>query len=195
MEPPPAAAVDVLISHKGEQHRAPFPPTTTVGQLKALLAERTGVQAEHQKLILKGMTLADPAATLGSLLLLVSGGEAALKLVLIGATAREIEQLEAAAQAAAKGRGRVVDDLRLLTVGAGGPRRPAGGGLRRRQYGFQSIEVLPGLPDQDRARAILEELAEDPGVLHVMATFKWSVGALCELFPEVRFGLVCFCVA
>jgi hypothetical protein len=183
--------IDVSVSHgKLTQLRFTLAVSTTVGELQGLLAECTSVLVEHQKLIHKGRTLSSAAeATLGSLVG-PTAASAGLKLTLIGATAAEVEQLEAAAQAAAKGRGRVIDDLRLLSASSSdgpGRRRPTGG-LRRRQYGFQGIEVLPGLPDQDRARALLEELAEDPGVLHVMATFKWSVGALCELYPEVRAG-------
>ena len=203
MEPVAAAAaaphdgcrVDVAISHNRIEHRLPSldPRATTVGQLQALMEERTGVKAHHQKLIHKGRTLADPGHTLESLLPVAPAGRVLLKLVMVGARAAEIEALDAAAQAAAKGRGRVISDLRLLSSGADGARRRPGG-LRRRQYGFQAIEVLPGLPDQDRARAILEELAEDPGVLHVMAMFKWSVGALCELYPEGYVGFSDVCV-
>lgn len=186
-----ASSIDMAISvsFKGaplELPNAPFPTSTTVGQLQMLLRDLTGIEVAHQKLIHRGRTLVDPTAALGSLLPsspLTS--QQTLKLALIGATAREIRQLEVAAQAAAKRRGRVVDDLVLLSFDAAAARRPARGGLRRRQYGFGAIEVLPGLPEQERARAILEELAQDPGVLHVMATFKWNVGALCELYPEV----------
>ncbi len=192
--------VCVVVVHGKTEHvftHAEAAAGTTVGELMGLLAERTGVRVAHQKLIHKGRTLLDPDATVLSLLLAASAGGHHLKLMLIGATAGEIEQLEAAAQAAAKGRGRVIDDLRLLSSSADGAarRRPAGG-LRRRQYGFKSIETLPGLPEQERAQAILEELAEDPGVLHVMQVFKWSIDALCELYPEVSeivggYGVCC----
>lgn len=183
----------MTVSHNKTEHHFPaLDPHTTVGQLQAMLQARAGVKPEHQKLIHKGRTLTDPDQTLARLLPPPPlppppSARAGLKLVLVGASAAEIDALDAAVRAAARGRGRVVDDLRLLSVGAGTRRPAAGGGLRRRQYGFGAIEVLPGLPDPERARAILEELAEDPGVLHVMATFKWSVGALCELYPEVGF--------
>lgn len=184
------AALELRISYKGKQLDVRLPQTATVGSLQTLLAERTGIQVEHQKIIYRGRTIgrtvADSDATLASLFPGPMSGQQHLNLALVGATSAEIRELQAAAEAAAKGRGRVIDDLRLLSSagGADTQRRRTGGGLRRRQYGFGRIEVLPG-PDQERARAILEELAEDPGVLHVMSTFKWSVGALCELYPEV----------
>lgn len=206
MEPAAAAAaaaapddggrVDVVISHSRIEHRLPSldARTMTVGQLQALMEARTGVKAHHQKLIHKGRTLADPGHTLESLLPVAPASRSVIvKLVMVGASAAEIEALDAAAQAAATGRGRVIDDLRLLSSGAEGARRRPGE-LRRRQYGFQAIEVLPGLPDQEKARSLLTEVAEDPGVLHVMATFKWSVGALCELYPEGYVGVTNVCV-
>lgn len=49
---------------------------------------------------------------------------------------------------------------------------------------FQRIETLPGLPDEDHAREILESLAADPGVRAVLEMHRWTVGALCELYPE-----------
>lgn len=51
------------------------------------------------------------------------------------------------------------------------------------------LQVLPGLSEPEKARAILQELATDPGVLHVLEKHKWQVGALCELYPEV--GVSC----
>lgn len=37
-----------------------------------------------------------------------------------------------------------------------------------REFGFSQVKVLSGLPNQDTALRILEELAADPGVLAVM---------------------------
>ena len=53
-------------------------------------------------------------------------------------------------------------------------------------YRFHEIETLGGFQDEDRAREILESLASDPGILAVLKEHKWSVGKLCEMYPEVR---------
>lgn len=53
---------------------------------------------------------------------------------------------------------------------------------------FQRIETLPGLPEEETARKILESLAADPGIRAVLEKHQWTVGALCELYPE---GKVC----
>jgi len=55
-------------------------------------------------------------------------------------------------------------------------------------YGFGRIETLPMLPDQNRAKEILNSLANDPGILACMAKHKWNVGCLAELFPEGKVG-------
>ncbi len=56
------------------------------------------------------------------------------------------------------------------------------------EYGFQRIETLNDafLPDHQRAKGILEELASDPGILRMMESRKWNVGCLSEMMPEVR---------
>mmetsp|Transcript_693 Transcript_693/g.1137 ORF Transcript_693/g.1137 Transcript_693/m.1137 type:complete len:524 (+) Transcript_693:85-1656(+) len=67
-------------------------------------------------------------------------------------------------------------------------------GRIRSQHRFHSIETLPGLPEEQRAREILQSLAEDPGILAVLEKHKWSVGALCELYPEGYVGVSDVCV-
>ena len=63
-----------------------------------------------------------------------------------------------------------------------------------RTYSFQSIETLPGLPNESKAREILQHLADDEGVLAVMKKHKWSVGALCEMYPEGYVGVSDVCI-
>lgn len=69
----------------------------------------------------------------------------------------------------------------------------AGGGLGQK-YGFGQIETLPMLPDQQKAKEILNSLANDPGVLACMAKHKWNVGCLAELYPEGEVGKSDVCV-
>lgn len=57
------------------------------------------------------------------------------------------------------------------------------------KFCFGTIQTLPGLPMEPKARQILEELATDPGVLAVMEKYKWNVGTLAELFPEGEVGV------
>lgn len=52
-------------------------------------------------------------------------------------------------------------------------------------YRFHDLETLSGLPDETKAKELLRLLSTDPGVLAVLKQHKWSVGKLCEMYPEV----------
>jgi hypothetical protein len=154
----------------------------TVGGLKAKLAEETGYTT--LKLIYAGKVLKDDLALISS----IPGGVNA-KLSLVGSnplahpTTVNVNER------------RVVDDLTDRDNDGG--RQSAPGSKRVTSYSayrFHAIQTLPGLPMEEKARGILEELASDPGVLAVMEKFKWSVGALCELYPEGYVGVSDVCV-
>jgi WLM domain len=61
-------------------------------------------------------------------------------------------------------------------------------------YGFGLVETFPNLPERDKARDILHQLANDPGVLACMKKHKWHVGSLLELYPEGKVGESEVCV-
>jgi hypothetical protein len=61
-------------------------------------------------------------------------------------------------------------------------------------YGFNHIQILPMLPDQEKAKEILYSLSTDPGILACMTKHKWNVGSLCELYPEGNVGESEVCV-
>jgi hypothetical protein len=56
------------------------------------------------------------------------------------------------------------------------------------KYGFGRIETLPMLPEQDTAKQILHDLANDPGILACMNKHQWNVGCLKEMYPEGKVG-------
>jgi hypothetical protein len=173
------------LSFKNQHHVLPLPASTPLLDIQALAEAKTGIAPAHQKLIYKGKTLMDPTITLGQL-----GGETGtVKLVLIGTTAAALAALADAPKQV--GNVRIIHDLG--STGGSGSRGmvPI---LRSRRYGFQRVDVLPHLPEQERARRILTELASDPGVLHVMEKYQWSVGALCEMYPEGLVGVSSVCV-
>lgn len=68
------------------------------------------------------------------------------------------------------------------------------GGVTNKQYGFGRIETLPMLPEKDKAKEILDALANDPGILACMAKHEWNVGCLAELYPEGKVGESEVCV-
>lgn len=52
------------------------------------------------------------------------------------------------------------------------------------QYRFHHLTPLPHLPNPASALALLEKLAADPAITHVMRTNRLSVGVLTELAPH-----------
>ncbi|TYZ65236.1 hypothetical protein PybrP1_012332 [[Pythium] brassicae (nom. inval.)] len=61
-------------------------------------------------------------------------------------------------------------------------------------YRFHAIEELPTFADKDKAREILERLANDRGILAVMNKHKWTVGTLAEMHPDGKVGVDPVCV-
>ena len=73
-------------------------------------------------------------------------------------------------------------------------RQNANSSLSTSSYGFGTIETLPNLPDESKAREILESLANDPGIKACMAKHKWFVPSLAEMYPEGKVGESEVCV-
>ena len=185
---------NVIILFKGRKHPITLSnECKTSRDLKQLIYEHLGspshdgaIPPDEQRLIYKGRVLADADA-------LALPADAKIKLVRQANSAARAAFAAAEAEACSAADGvasRVVDDH--FVDSDGNTRvplaRPDGGGKRRRRpesgYRFHAIRTLPGLPDEGRARAILEELAHDDGVLAVLEHHRWSVGCLSEMPPD-----------
>jgi WLM domain len=141
---------------------------------------------DHTKLVMTGRVLSDDSQKISEL----PGGHLA-KIAVIGS--RTLDAPSAPINAA-----RIKDDF---VTQPPPPPRPGNGKARYHiagssnvSYGFQSVETLRGLPNEDEARRILERLRDDPGVDAVMRKYNFSVGSLCELFPEGQVGVSEVCV-
>ncbi|KAI9173302.1 hypothetical protein H9P43_007433 [Blastocladiella emersonii ATCC 22665] len=140
------------------------PAATTLGSVKEMLAEWSGVPIAGQKLMYKGKLLANDAADLAA-----SGITASAKLLLSGSSAADVKRIQDKRTAA---------PYKPVSLYA---KKPASAAPAS-QYTFHAIEVLP-LPQADRARAVLERLRDDTGVRAIMDANRWAVGKLIELSP------------
>jgi hypothetical protein len=61
-------------------------------------------------------------------------------------------------------------------------------------YGFHRITTLSNLSNEQKAKEILESLANDSGVIAVMNKYKFTVNELCEMYPEGNVGIDDVCV-
>lgn len=166
-----------------------------VGELKSTLAERTSTKADSIKLIIEGKQLKNNYSVTELLTDGCRAGEVILRIhddscLTMIATKTQTKEVEAPQNHLTA---RVINDL--STDGVQTQVHPSQLRVnvhevarKRTEYEFHRIEVLPGLPDQDRAKEILTSLANDPAVLAVMKKHKWSVGCLAELFPEGKVG-------
>ncbi|CAM9813657.1 unnamed protein product [Choristocarpus tenellus] len=171
--------------------------STTVRELKENLEMRLNVPVANQKLVFKGKTLHDDCATVAAIGVFPSivGGKAVShkprqRLLLIGSTTADVE-----ASRSPPPQGKVRDDFDETMIPKGYKKvvlNTAGPDLS--PYRFERIETLPGLPEEDKARAILESLANDPGIKAVLEKHQWTVGALCEMYPEGKVGVSKVCV-
>lgn len=160
--------------------------TENVATIKDRLSSITGVALDGMKLVVKGKILTDESSVKD---LWVGGAQ--VKVAMIGTKLADVlpsgppDDLE-----------RIRDDL------SGRPhankrvklKTSSRGRLENSPYKFGRLETLSGFSDSYKAQQILEQLSTDPAILSVLAKHKWSVGALCEMFPEGYVGVSNVCV-
>lgn len=169
--------------------------TQSIFKLVKLLEEKTGVPEENMKLISRGRLLYPRNVKDRHLpeVLLISDlpfGTRSKILMVGNATyeepPKEIPRIkDDLTEEGRNRRGKYVLDAHDLN----------NKGLQiKTNYRFHAIQTLPNLPEEHKAREILSTLASDPGILSVLSKHKWSVGALCELYPEGYVGVSDVCV-
>jgi hypothetical protein len=168
------------------------------------------LQSNHIKLLYKGKILKDDSSNLVQILLPSSRGgngttpsKKTFRLVAMGVSPQEALQLDQELQTGIETSKRLVrDDLtqqgqqhmrqrqrlgrQMLRDAA--QRSQRSNHQDRHLFGFGHIQVLPNLPNQDKAHAILSELAQDPGIVACMKQHHWTVPILSELYPEGKVG-------
>ncbi|EPQ56232.1 WLM-domain-containing protein [Gloeophyllum trabeum ATCC 11539] len=170
-------SISLTITYRGVTHPLSLLPDETVAMLQARLEELTSVPPSHQKLLLKGKKLADEKATVRD-----AGLKDGMKVQLLGPTAEEIGGLK-----------KTEDEQhrrdRILRERASKPQAKvrstaSPSSAASSTYKIHKIEPLPHLPNPESARALLQRLAEDPAIRHVMQKHQFAVGVLTELAPH-----------
>jgi hypothetical protein len=138
-------------------------------------------------------------------LLLLGNKKKAIQIMATGASQRETQQMEVDFQDGLQKAKRLVrDDISDKGKLRMKERQILGRQMMKKandnasplqpSYGFGRIETLPNLPNESKAREILTQLANDPGVKACMAKHKWNVGSLAELYPKGNVGETAVCV-
>ena len=157
--------------------------TDTVETLRCKVAEVRGLDASTVKFIAKGRLLVNETV-IGSALDVFS-----TRITVVGSSAAVSTSEDVKIS--------VKDDLSVSRVKRKYAVSAKNGGKSRSvlsPYRFHAIQTLPGFKDEAKARQILEELSNDPAILYVLEKRRWTVGSLCEMYPEGQVGVSDVCV-
>ncbi|KAJ8905984.1 hypothetical protein NDN08_002485 [Rhodosorus marinus] len=156
-----------------------------LSEVREGIERATGVIGRLQKIIWRGRVLEGDERSVLELGIPVGGA----KLFLVGSKEEEVQTVES-----------LKEDPTVRPLDGGRPRRrrfeakPTKSVQQPSKYGFLRTETLSGLHDEPQAKALLERLASDGGVMAVMQKHRWTVGALKEMYPKGKVGVDPVCV-
>lgn len=162
-------SVTFLISFRGESRQVTWPLDSTIATLKQHIEEETGLAADLQKLMYKGMLRDD--ATLSE-----SKIRPNVKIMLIGSTGDDIKKVM-------DGDKRIHARAAFQKSSSRLSSRPTKSIQTVSPYTFHRVEPLRQFADPDKALALLHRLKDDWGIKQIMKEHKFSVGLLTELSP------------
>lgn len=203
-----SADLKLIVSFRGKKVEILFDERgISVGNVKQRVIAKvdggaSSLTPSDIKLMHKGKILMDDTQDLYQLLVVdeKKATKTTFKLMATGVSPSEAASNNQEFQEALKHAPRIRDDLTAHGKKEIARRQQLGRNLLNTsrkvapKYGFRRIETLPLLPDQAKAKSILQTLANDPGVLACMAKHKWNVGSLAELYPEGKVGESEVCV-
>jgi hypothetical protein len=161
--------LNLVVIYKKQPYSVLTSSDETIQQLKEKLESLTLVPIANQKLMLKGL-LKDNTATLSQ-----AGITNNTKLMLIGSTVDEVKDVQKSAPES---------KLPFERPKPKGPKVAAYSTRKYQSSRIGRIDVLD-LPNADKARAILERLANDRGIAALLEKYNWNLGVLKELSPSV----------
>lgn len=174
----------MIVVYGGEKVDISIDENDTIDEVIQRAAMSVGQQKSDLKLIHKGKILLGTSK-------IIEIGNSNAKLLLVGNSSGNTVIPNAASKL-------IRDDL---TEEGRNHRRPYAISVRdikqrtnASPYRFHKVTPLSHYPDAHRAHTILNSLANDPGILHVLELHKWSVGELCEMEPEGYVGVSEVCV-
>lgn len=208
----------VIVTFRGKKVEITLTNLMTVGFVKSqvlmdavgnenendIADDSSSLTSDHIKLIFKGKVLADKDANLNDILSSSGTQKTTYRLVAMGLSPQETRGMELEfAQGREKTKSLVRDDLsdqgrlkmqQRQQVGRQMMAKARNNTESSSSTGFGSIETLPNLPQDKKAREILTSLANDPGIVACMKKHSWKVGSLAELYPEGKVGESEVCV-
>lgn len=205
----------VLVTFRGTKIDFSLTSGITVLDVKSMVIDKfNDFQPQDIKLIYKGKQLTDDTAELLTVIKNSSTNNKSkasllpktVKIIGMGISSTEVKNADQELEKGMRNLSRIRDDLttegrrqiarnaRMGRMELQKATRKHNSGTGTGDYKFHRVEALPMLPEKEKAQQILDELANDPGVLACLAKHKWSVGCLKELYPEGKVGVSEVCV-
>ena len=166
------------IRFRGTTLTIPYTTESTIGEIKQKLNEQTSIPIDYMKLMVKGRLLSIDKDILSD----IWKGPKEGKIVMTGSLPDELMPATPP-----KDLGRVKDDLTRSNKRQNHKVQVSSSTSSRHR--FLRTEALSGFHDKSKAEEILHSLATDPAILKVLEKHKWTVGALCEMFPDGYVGV------
>ncbi|KAG8950040.1 hypothetical protein FRC04_008120 [Tulasnella sp. 424] len=166
----------LTVAYKGTNHNVSLNPQATLADFQDILGEITNVPPSLQKLLYRGKKTFSGEAD--SVTVTDAGLKSGVKVTLMGSTNDELSSMRDAEKET-----RRRDEI-MRQRQAAGPSKVYSTSRAETKFKFHRIEPLPHLPKPEAARAVLEKLAADPAIKHVMTKHEFQVGVLTELAPH-----------
>ncbi|KAF9351438.1 hypothetical protein BGX26_010564 [Mortierella sp. AD094] len=165
---------------KGNKHQLNISASTTATEFLEAISVQTHVSVAGLKVVFKGKVLkpngeGDAQTLLDKYPALISTGA---KILVLGTTEQDIAKVHSIDQHANTRK----NNRPPPAVKRSQPVRT----LDDDKYTFGGIQVLPQFNEQDKARAVLERLKQDKGIIGIMKLHRWQVGSLIELSPAEK---------
>ncbi|KAF9928421.1 hypothetical protein FBU30_002379 [Linnemannia zychae] len=169
----------IQYTFKGTRHSLDVAPTATSTNLLEQIAEQTQVPLSGLKVTFKGKILkpndeGDNETVLDKYPTFASGA----KIFVLGTTEKDVAKIHSIDEH--------VNTRKNYRPPPAAKRSQPIRNLDDDKYTFGPIRVLPEFHEQDKARAVLERLKNDRGIIGIMKLHKWQVGALIELSPAEK---------
>lgn len=197
----------IQVIFRGETFDVPITESTLIKDVKETLtshdnSSEEGLKSQDIKLIYKGKILGNDVPIHTLLVPTNSKKTKPLRLLATGISSKETNQLQQELSMSKRNNPRIRDDLSSTGKQELVARQRLSRQIMKKvaskydststrnsnHYGFARIETLPMLPQQDKAKQILHDLANDPGILACMNKHQWNVGCLKEMYPEGKVG-------
>ncbi|KAG8952061.1 hypothetical protein FRC00_006957 [Tulasnella sp. 408] len=169
--------IHLTVAYKGTNHNVSLKPEATLAEFQDTLEGLTNVPPSLQKLLYRGKkSLAGEA---DAVTVADVGLKNGLKVTLMGSTNEELTGMRDVERETQRR-----DEIMRRRAAAGPSKVYSTSRSEDTKYKFHKIQPLPHLPKPEAARAVLEKLAEDPAIKHVMRKHEFQVGLLTELAPH-----------